>query len=149
MNKSELLKKADELLAQAELLRKEAEDTVDSWEPKGGEWYVGDAGEVTTSSPAEECKLFGNEHPSKALAVKASAEMRLSNLIRQFAWEYDGTAKGSTFLAIDSEGKIEWLYNDIIPLGSSMMTTATAEACIKQLNNPDTLLGRAYREVYP
>jgi hypothetical protein len=49
------------------------------WQPKGGDWYIGYAGEIFGLETTGEAREFGTERQTKEQAQRASVEMRRFN----------------------------------------------------------------------
>ena len=77
---NELQKELRDLKAKvADLESRIAAEPIAKWQPKGGAWYIDDAGEVTEFYTSDKTRIFGAERETKEQAHRAAVEMRRFN----------------------------------------------------------------------
>jgi len=84
------------------------------WEPRGGDWFVGDSGEIDEKWQDEICE-FGNERDTREQAEKAAIEMRRFNRLLayrdEFAPGYVRPIDGKSYFVYFDSSLSRWMVD--------------------------------------
>ena len=152
-NKTEMQNQLQKLLAEVNTLKQQIESMPDEkvvWEPKGGNWYVTNSGEVEQEYTTDDCRLFGIEYQTKELAEQALVAMRIHNRLLAYRaefcpdyepdWNDSNAVKYCVYFNTCSE-KYGFSSNATYQmLGSVYFPREVAETLVNKLNSGEVVL---------
>lgn len=152
MNK---LQRIEEMEKQLAALRAEVEvegqpkNSVQQWEPVGGDWFIGSYGQVSQGETDDEFREFGTERPTKKQAEKALDEMRVFNRSLAYRDEFDPefefkSGEWNYYIDMDVEADSEKYTVDcdrtFKRVGLVYMSEQVAEELCRKLNSGEVVL---------